>query len=247
MKDYVQSAIEEDGDLMQSGVKGMRWGVRKRDSSGASAGGKKETTSVVAKKVEAVPAKAPAKTDLGEDKQVVGAASGESSAARYDRLAGQAANGRAHEMTEQDLKFFNARTDAIAKVNKMYAPQENWLAKAAKESGKQAVQKGMTKLATKAIDKLVIDKIFPDANTKAVASQGASSVAGTLSKAVAVSKQKPNVAAVLNTPISQVPTYTPTRPSIIGFSSSKGHKAKAYSTNLPSIVTSPKPPGRHRK
>lgn len=128
-KNYLANHRAKATDLLQAGVKGMRWGVRK-DRSGSS-----KTASTEAPKATT--------TSSSEPKQVVGAASGEHSSERYTRLAEQAKSGKAGEMSEQDLKFFNARTEALSKVAKMNETKPGWVA----DTAKKVVQQTAANLA----------------------------------------------------------------------------------------------------
>lgn len=100
----------------------------------------------------------------GEPKKVVGAASGETSPQRYARLAEQAKSGRANEMDEQDLKFFNARTEALAKIAKMNETQPGWLAVTTKKVLQNAAQTAMQDVATGATKKLISGPLLETLN-----------------------------------------------------------------------------------
>lgn len=122
---------EDDDELMHYGVKGMKWGVRNDKSSTRK--GKSEDDPVKKTAPTQPKQNASSKKSDGPEKQTFGAASGETSAARYSRLAAEAKAGRASDMSDQDLKFFNARTEALNKVNKMYEQKPGWLQATAKD------------------------------------------------------------------------------------------------------------------
>lgn len=151
MTDYVGAAMAKPGDLLQYGRKGMKWGQRiftSRDGSGDSKG---ETTgSSSAKKTEdASTAKTPAKTQDGP----------ETSAQRYARIQAEVSTGRAKEMTSDDLKFFNARTEALAKVNRLNEKKPSWIRETTTTVIQSAAQRQMQMVANTLADKYVGDPI----------------------------------------------------------------------------------------
>ena len=149
MKDYVSLILDESSDLHHHGVKGMKWGIR-QPRSVLRARAKSTSTTDHVKKASEEPKAAVTHKPSGNIQDHV-----ESSSARYDRLAGQASRGRAHEMTEQDLKFFNARTDALNKVNKMYEAKPNWLKETTKEVAKNVIKRQMESVLNKQADKYI--------------------------------------------------------------------------------------------
>jgi hypothetical protein len=153
MKDYLGAFFESPKDGKWYGVKGMKWYQRRTPAELAKARGasapKKEADSAPAKTATA---SAPKKTGNIQDNV-------ESSSSRYARLDSQAKSGRASEMTEQDLKFYNARTDALAKINKMNEEQPSWLRETATKVVQQSAQRQMQTLADALADKYVGDPI----------------------------------------------------------------------------------------
>jgi hypothetical protein len=150
MADYLSAFFESPRDLKQYGVKGMKWYQRRspaelakaRGASGAKKEGdstKKETSSTSAPKKPA-----------GNIQDNV-----ESSSTRYARLDAQAKSGRASDMTEQDLKFYNARTDALAKINKLNQEQPSWLRETATTVIQTTAQRQMQAIANSLADKYV--------------------------------------------------------------------------------------------
>lgn len=111
--DYLAVLVTEPGDKEDSGVKGMKWGVR-RD--------RKTLKQEAAKRSSSTPEKKPTTNPDGS----------ETSAARYTRLAAQAKAGKASDLSDADLKFFNARTEAISKINKLNETKPGWLAETSK-------------------------------------------------------------------------------------------------------------------
>jgi hypothetical protein len=167
VKDYLAMRTVEPKDKMDHGVKGMRWGVRRgkaalRVAAAKRLGGDKAKVTdkhppkkhvplqvTLAKKVGGDEAKVVAKPESNIQDHV------ESSPARYARLAAQARAGQARQMSEQDLKFFNARTDALAKVAKMNEVKPGWLNETVKAVGKTTFQQGLQAVATGVATKYV--------------------------------------------------------------------------------------------
>jgi hypothetical protein len=161
MTDYIGAAMASGKDLKHYGRKGMKWGQRiftRGDGSSKSSGGEKSKTktesSAPAKKSGGSEASAPAKRPPGNIQDNV-----ESSSTRYARLDAQAKSGRASEMTEQDLKFYNARTDALAKINKMNEVQPSWLRETGTKVIQQAAQRQMQSVTDALADKYIGDPI----------------------------------------------------------------------------------------
>jgi hypothetical protein len=128
--DYLAAAFVTEGDKVDYGVKGMKWGVR-RSSSQLKSAAKSRGES---KKTESKPEEK--KTTSSSSSSTSGQVqppSVETSAQRYARLAETAKQGGASSLSDTDLKFFNARTDAITKINKMYEEKPGWLAETSKK------------------------------------------------------------------------------------------------------------------
>lgn len=212
MTDYIGAAMAKPGDLMQYGRKGMKWGQRiftkGKDSDSADGKAASKTGGATS---------APAKRPPGNIQDNV-----ESSSARYDRLATQARTGRAHEMTEQDLKFFNARTEALNKINKMNETQPSWLRETATKVVQQSAQRQMQTIADALADKYVGDPI-KQALSGAAQTASAAKAAKTETKSEAPAKTEtteapkktaePEKAAV---PEAAAPKPTPTKTPLAG-------------------------------
>lgn len=124
-----------------AGVKGMRWGVRKDRSSGTK------------KLIDNTPSKEAAST-TGETRQVVGAASGETSSDRYSRLVAQTKSDPS-SLSDQDLKFVNARTEALSKIAKMNEVKPGFLEESIRKVAKQTFQNALQTAATAGTNKLI--------------------------------------------------------------------------------------------
>lgn len=158
MGEYIAAFKAKPKDLLQHGVKGQKWGIRRSSSqlrSAAKARGdapEKKTGSSDAKK--ATSPSTPANKPAGDTQDKV-----ESSSDRYARLSAQAKAGKADAMTEQDLKFFNARTEALAKINKMNETQPSWLRETTSRVIQQSAQRQMQTLSDTLVDKYVGDPL----------------------------------------------------------------------------------------
>jgi len=138
MRNYLAFLQKEPEDAEQHGIMGMKWGRRRTDAQLAS-----DTKSRAAEGHKVTPTKKAAAATAG-----LKAATGEeTSSARYSRLAAQAKSGKAHEMTEADLKFFNARTEALTKINKLNERNPSWLSTTSKKVLQQAAQNTMQSVA----------------------------------------------------------------------------------------------------
>lgn len=156
MTDYIGAFLESPKDLVHYGRRGMKWGQRiftKGEGSGSKSKGK-DDSSAPAKKSGGSETSAPAKRPPGNIQDNV-----ESSSNRYARLDAQAKSGRASDMTEQDLKFYNARTDALAKINKMNEEKPSWLRETTTTVIQSAAQRQMQMVTNALADKYVGDPI----------------------------------------------------------------------------------------
>lgn len=153
MTDYIAMRLEEKKDAKQYGVKGQRWGVSRSSAALRAAAKVNPPAKQAAKKTEAKPA-APdtSKKPANNIQDHV-----ESSSARYDRLSSQAKAGKASDMTEADLKFFNARTEALSKVAKLNETQPGWLRETTVKVLQQSAQRQMQSIADTVADKYVGD------------------------------------------------------------------------------------------
>jgi hypothetical protein len=136
----------------------MKWGVR-RSSSQLKSAAKSRGES---KKTESKPEEK--KTTSSSSSSTSGQVqppSVETSAQRYARLAETAKQGGASSLSDTDLKFFNARTDAITKINKMYEEKPGWLAETSKKvllnTAEQTMQQVSNGVAKKYISAPILE------------------------------------------------------------------------------------------
>lgn len=139
-KNYLAMETPRSGDRLDYGVKGMKWGVRRSSSQ----------------------LKAAAAKSGGSEKPAQSKPSGgsESAQTRYARLAYEAKNGQGGAMSDDDLKFFNARTDALAKVNKLNETSPGWLKTTTKSVLQNTAQKQMQSIADGIASKYISDPVL---------------------------------------------------------------------------------------
>lgn len=141
-KDYLANLRAEPGDRVDHGIKGQKWGIRRSSAQLRSA------------------------KKMGPPDHLAKAPSNhvESAPERYDRLTKLAKAGHTNHMSEDDLRFYNNRTDAIAKVNRLHQKDPNWLGDATKKVLLKTTQKSMqavaSAVANKYIDQPLIDKLI---------------------------------------------------------------------------------------
>lgn len=146
-KDYLAAYVVEEGDRLDYGVKGMKWGLRrsKAELAAAPSGGSSTPSTT----------KAPAGGD-------------ESAAQRYSRLASAAKAGKGNQLSDEDLKFFNARTEALAKVAKLNESNPGWLKATTKKVIQQTAQKQMQTISDEIASKFISDRIKTKIGREAV-------------------------------------------------------------------------------
>ena len=151
MKDYLAMILPKPGDKLDHGILGMKWGRRRTDAQIAA-----ETAKRKASGEEVTPtAKAKAVTSGPE-----------TAAQRYARLKGEAKGGGHKSGSEEDLSFFNKRTEAEAKVNKMFEQNPGWLSTTSKRvlqnAAQRTMQDGANGVANKYITSTLLDSINND-------------------------------------------------------------------------------------
>lgn len=154
--------VDEAMDAVQYGVKGMQWGVRRSSRELRNAAAARKPAE---KKGESKPAdnKTPSGSSGGTPAGNSIQNHVETSTQRYARLEAQTKGGGAKDFTEQDLKFFNARTEALGKVAKMYEKKPGLLASLAQETLKTTTKNVMQdvagSLAKQYISKPLVDSL----------------------------------------------------------------------------------------
>jgi hypothetical protein len=164
-KDYVGMRTKDPEDKEDHGIKGQKWGVVrsskelakgliKRKKAGEEITPTKKAEKVLAKEPEAT--KKPAETS-SQPAKIPGIQ--EPAPERYARLQTEAKDGKASDWNEADLKFFNARTEALSKVAKLNETQPGWLSTTAKTVLKSAAQRQMQAVTNSVADKYISEKI----------------------------------------------------------------------------------------
>jgi hypothetical protein len=123
--------------LEHSGVKGMKWGIRKMRGEPAH----------------------PTNAHHGNPK------ANETNADRYTRLLSQAKKEGANSLSDDDLKFVTLRGDAISKVNRLNQTNPNWVHDAANQALKQAAKKGMQMAVEHATKKYITGPLLGSKNS----------------------------------------------------------------------------------
>jgi len=163
-KDYVGMRVKEPDDKEDHGIKGQRWGIRRNTTELAKSilkrkqAGEEVTKTAKAEKVLAKGEGEAKKSDEGEAKAKIPGIQ-EPAPERYARLQSEAKDGKAGDWNDADLKFFNARTEALSKVAKLNETQPGWLSTTAKTVLKSAAQRQMQAVTNSVADKYIGDKI----------------------------------------------------------------------------------------
>lgn len=165
-KDHIGMRTTQPGDKKDHGIKGQKWGVT-RSAKDLAKGilqrkreGKDVTPTAKAEKVIAKESggdKKPESSDSKTAAKIPGIQ--EPAPERYSRLQSEAKSGKAADWNEADLKFFNARTEALSKVAKLNETQPGWLSTTAKGVLKTAAQRQLQAVADSVGDKYIGDKI----------------------------------------------------------------------------------------
>lgn len=174
--------FKDETDGLWYGVKGMKWGQRKAESSGGDGGGGGATlttkpgggggggAAMTGSKPGAAMTSAPKagsskkESDKGDDKKddKPEQPTGESSVMRYARVSSAARAGQAHLLPDADLQFFNARTNALRQVNQMFesAPAErHWMSIAIENVKRKSTQKVMSDITDAVAKRYIVTPI----------------------------------------------------------------------------------------
>lgn len=147
MKDWVAILKKRKPEVKQFGIKGMRWGIRRTDSQ-------------IAKDTQKRASAGEPVTNTQKAKAATTPSGDESASSRYARLTSEAKGGGAKNWSEQDLKFYNARTEALTKVDKMFSQNPSWLQATSKKVLQQAAQNTMQSVADGVAKKYITTPIL---------------------------------------------------------------------------------------
>jgi hypothetical protein len=156
MRDYLALLRPQPEDLKQHGILGMKWGRRRSEAQLVADTAKRKSSGE-----DVTPTKKAASVTPTHDSDGV-----ETSASRYARLTGEAKGGGATNWSEQDLKFYNARTEALAKVNKMYQSDPSWLRSTSKTVLQQAAKNTMQSISNGVAQKYISGPLLEALNDK---------------------------------------------------------------------------------
>ena len=145
--------------LAHYGIMGMKWGRRRSEAQLAKETAERKAAGEPVTSTQKAAAVTAASHPSGT----------EPSAARYARLKGEAKGGGAKSWSEEDLKFFNARTDALAKVNKLFQEDPSWIRGVSDKVIKNAAQKTMQDLANGITNKYITTKVLDALNDNSAA------------------------------------------------------------------------------
>lgn len=151
MRDYLAMNRPSLKDAVQYGVLGMRWGRRRTDAQLANDTAKRALAG------EKVTPTKKAESVLSGDT---------SAAAKYARMTSEAKGGGAKNWSSEDLKFFNSRTEALSKVNKMFQQNPSWLQSTSKKVLQQAAQNSMQSVADGVAKKYIVTPIVDTINSR---------------------------------------------------------------------------------
>lgn len=144
-RDYLAMVTPEPEDKVDHGVKGMRWGIRRSPAqlkSAAAKRGEGDSSTDATKKPDGP----------------------ESAQQRYTRLKAQATEKGPSSLDDADLKFFNARTEAIAKVAKITEQKPGWLSETAKKVVRTTAERQLQSLSDNMANKYINENILKSLN-----------------------------------------------------------------------------------
>lgn len=165
-QEYVASFNAAKGtELLHYGVRGMRWGVRNSPSSSGGGGGGNSTVKVG--RIVAHPRSTSGKGEvvtLHPQPHVLPLHHppvNESSIQRYARLRTQVKLIGPHHLSDDDLKFFNARAEALTKAKKVVQNPQSRIHKAINEALDAALKKVLSKSTDALLANLSVGKTKP--------------------------------------------------------------------------------------
>lgn len=133
---FLHSNIDDEDYLAHFGIKGMKWGIRKSDTSSGSS------------------------SKSSASKPIPKASANENSAQKYDRLRAQIKTHGPNSLEPDELNFVNARTEAIAKINKMNIASPGWLTDTSKVILQETTKTLMKDLAVKAGKEFIVKPLI---------------------------------------------------------------------------------------
>lgn len=133
--DYLGKLELDPEDKLDYGTKGMRWGIRKSDSSGGS-------------------------SSNGSKGSIPKAPANEGHAEKYNRLRSQIKTHGPNSLSPEELNFVNARTEAIAKINKMNVASPGWLSDTTKVVMQETTKTLMKDLAVRAGKEFIVKPLI---------------------------------------------------------------------------------------
>lgn len=143
-KDYLAMRTVEPDDKVDHGVKGQRWGVTRTKAQLARAASSSDESDAAPKKTAGV----------------------ETTQDRYNRLKSQAASKGPGTLSDDDLKFFNARTEALSKVAKLNEKNPNWMAETTKKIIQKTAQESLQNISSAVAQKYITDRVIESVGAK---------------------------------------------------------------------------------
>lgn len=141
--DYLANREVEEGDKVDYGIKGQKWGIRRTKAQLQAADSK----------------------GTSEDKPKTPPAN-ESASQKYDRLKSEAKAGRSSQLSDEDLRWFNARTDALTRINKLNQRDPNWLKNTTKQVLRDVAKETMKSVVTGAAKQYISNPLVDSLNSK---------------------------------------------------------------------------------
>lgn len=126
-------------EMQHHGIKGMKWGVRRSAEELSVANTPHPGASPV---------------------------SGETSQERYSRIKTVVTDKKAEDLSDDDLRFFNNRNDALNRINKLNEANPNWIAETAKSVLQTVAKQQVQKIANGSANKYVSSPVLEQINKK---------------------------------------------------------------------------------
>jgi hypothetical protein len=183
--DYLAIVEPEEGDAVQYGVRGMKWGRRRTDAA---------ITADNARRAEA--GKPVTHTKKAEETHVKPGES-ETPQQRYSRLASVAKGGGTSSLSDEDLKFFNSRTEAMKKVDKMFEEQPTWLRSTTNDIARNVAKQQMQAVAGAIATKYISARI-QEGLTQAQAKQQQAAIKAGIQKGLEEAAKKAEISKSTN-------------------------------------------------